>query len=151
MKSQASHALLHTLCLALFADKVADMRGKVWRVSDWGLRPLAYKIQKCSKAHYVLMNVEVAGDKIGELEKRLLKDERIIRHLVSKREEAETVDYPNPVVYNERRDGEEEDDDSDYDEDDDEDDEDEEEENEDEDEDEEESAKRPSPASARPV
>ena len=124
-------------CLVSRADAVADMRGKVWRVSDWGLRPLAYKIQKCSKANYVLVNVEVAGDKIGELEKRLLKDERVIRHLVTKREAAETVDYPSPVVYNERREGEEEDEDSDYeddDEDDDEDDEDEEGEEEDEEE-----------------
>ncbi|CAI5483126.1 unnamed protein product [Closterium sp. Yama58-4] len=81
-------------------EMVKDARGTVWRVNDWGMRRLAYRIQKTWQAQYILMNVEVPSDKIAAIEKVLLQDERVIRHLVTKQDKAEKKDYPAPVMYN---------------------------------------------------
>ena len=42
--------------------------GVVHRLEDWGRRQLAYPISKIHKAHYVLMNIEVNGETLEELE-----------------------------------------------------------------------------------
>ena len=77
-------------------EAVSQRKGVMWRLNDWGLRRLAYKIKKASKANYILMNIEVLPKHIGEVENMLLKDERIIRHLVFKMKGPETKDYPPP-------------------------------------------------------
>ena len=77
-------------------EAVSQRKGVMWRLNDWGLRRLAYKIKKASKANYILMNIEVLPKHIGEVELMLLKDERIIRHLVFKMKGPETRDYPPP-------------------------------------------------------
>ncbi|KAL8120370.1 protein REGULATOR OF FATTY ACID COMPOSITION 3, chloroplastic [Apium graveolens] len=104
-----------------------ERKGKVWRFSDWGLRRLAYKIQKAKNAHYILMNIELEAKDINDFKSMLDKDERVIRHLVIKRDEAITEDCPPPPEFHSMRagaDGEEEDDfyDVDYEEEDEEDD-----------------------------
>ncbi|CAI5947769.1 unnamed protein product [Closterium sp. NIES-65] len=114
-------------------EMVKDARGTVWRVNDWGMRRLAYRIQKTWQAQYILMNIEVPSDKIAAIEKVLLQDERVIRHLVTKQDKAERKDYPAPVMYNAVGSGGDESDDDE----DEEEDEDDEEDWEDEDEDEE--------------
>ncbi|CAI7813001.1 unnamed protein product [Closterium sp. NIES-53] len=115
-------------------EMVKDARGTVWRVNDWGMRRLAYRIQKTWQAQYILVNIEVPSDKIAAIEKVLLQDERVIRHLVTKQDKAERKDYPAPVMYNAVGSGGDE---SDDDEDEEDEDEDDEEDWEDEDEDEE--------------
>lgn len=104
-----------------------EKKGKVWRFSDWGLRRLAYKIQKAKNAHYILMNFELEAKDINDFKSMLDKDERVIRHLVIKRDEAITEVCPPPLEFHSMRagaDGEEEDDfyDDDYEDEDEEDD-----------------------------
>ncbi|PHT59434.1 hypothetical protein CQW23_01797 [Capsicum baccatum] len=77
-----------------------EKKGKLWRFSDWGMRRLAYKIQKASGAHYILMNFELGAKWINDFKSMLDKDERIIRHLVIKRDKAETEDCPPPPELN---------------------------------------------------
>ena len=36
--------------------------GTIHRLEDWGRRQLAFMIEKVYKAHYVLMNIECAGN-----------------------------------------------------------------------------------------
>lgn len=53
---------------------------------DWGLRKLAYPIQKKTTGFYHLLDFEVAGEFIGNFETALKRDERIIRFLTVKME-----------------------------------------------------------------
>ncbi|KAJ8766405.1 hypothetical protein K2173_022464 [Erythroxylum novogranatense] len=102
-------------------DFLREKKGKVWRFSDWGMRRLAYKIQKAKNAHYILMNFELEAKSINEFKSMLDKDERVIRHLVIKRDKAITEDCPPPPEYHTLRGGADDyddDDDFDYDEDD---------------------------------
>ncbi|MCL7044846.1 hypothetical protein MKW94_008836 [Papaver nudicaule] len=113
-------------------DFLKEKKGKIWRVSDWGLRRLAYKIKKAKNAHYMLMNFEVEAKWINDFKSLLDKDERVIRHLVIKRDEAITEECPPPPEFHTvRSDMDDGDDDEEFDdEDDDEDYEDEDEEEE---------------------
>ncbi|WMV09525.1 hypothetical protein MTR67_002910 [Solanum verrucosum] len=76
-----------------------EKKGRLWRFSDWGMRRLAYRIQKTSRAHYILMNFELEARWINDFKSMLDKDERVIRHLVMKRDKAETEDCPPPLEF----------------------------------------------------
>ncbi|KAK9139150.1 hypothetical protein Scep_008831 [Stephania cephalantha] len=80
-------------------DFMREKKGKVWRLNDWGLRRLAYKIKKAKNAYYVLMNFEMEAKWINDFKSLLDKDERVIRHLVIKRDEAITEDCPPPPEF----------------------------------------------------
>ena len=41
-----------------FAAIITDNGGKVTKREDWGLRQLAYRIEKNRKGHYVLFNID---------------------------------------------------------------------------------------------
>lgn len=82
-----------------------EKKGKLWRFSDWGMRRLAYKIQKASRAHYILMNFELEAKWINDFKSMLDKDERVIRHLVMKQDKAETEDCPPPPEFHTLRAG----------------------------------------------
>ncbi|MCL4131528.1 UNVERIFIED_CONTAM: hypothetical protein GTU68_026298 [Idotea baltica] len=64
--------------------------GTVHRYEDWGRRQLAYPINKIHKAHYILMNVEVAQETLDEIENLFRFNDAIIRNLVLKTKAAET-------------------------------------------------------------
>ncbi|XP_004486529.1 protein REGULATOR OF FATTY ACID COMPOSITION 3, chloroplastic [Cicer arietinum] len=81
-------------------DFLLEKKGRVWRFSDWGMRRLAYKIKKANNAHYILMNFELDAKYINEFKTLLDKDERVIRHLLIKRDEAITEDCPPPLEFN---------------------------------------------------
>jgi ribosomal protein S6 len=106
----------------LVADFLREKKGKIWRLNDWGMRRLAYKIKKAKNAHYFLMNFELEATWINDFKSMLDKDERVIRHLVMKRDEAETEDCPPPPEFHTLRagmDDNDEEDDIDYDDEDD--------------------------------
>ncbi|KAK8661856.1 hypothetical protein V6N13_091446 [Hibiscus sabdariffa] len=99
-------------------DFLREKKGRVWRLNDWGLRRLAYKIKKAKNAHYILMNFELEARWINDFKTMLDQDERVIRHLVIKRDEAVTEDCPPPPEWHTLRaggDDEDEDEDEDYD------------------------------------
>src|SRR6266481_3653873 len=50
-----------------YRGMIAQHKGKIHRLEDWGRRPLAYPINKVMKAHYVLMNIECHQAAIDEL------------------------------------------------------------------------------------
>ncbi|KAL3508204.1 hypothetical protein ACH5RR_033586 [Cinchona calisaya] len=90
---------------------IKENKGRIWRFSDWGMRRLAYKIQKAKNAHYILMNFELEAKLINDFKSMLDKDERVIRHLVIKRDKAETEDCPPPPEFHTLRSGTDDDDD----------------------------------------
>ncbi|OAY62582.1 30S ribosomal protein S6 [Ananas comosus] len=80
--------LIHQDCVdevdsvvAKVQDFVREKKGRIWRLNDWGLRRLAYKIKKTTHANYILMNFEIDAKHINDFKSMLDKDERIIRHL----------------------------------------------------------------------
>lgn len=56
--------------------------GEVTQVEPWGLRRLAYPIQKQWEGQYVLMRFELEPRSVAELERGLGFTEQIMRHLV---------------------------------------------------------------------
>lgn len=64
--------------------------GKIHRLEDWGRRQLAYPIENLAKAHYVLLNIEVGQNALNELESGFRFNDAVLRHLVVKRDEADT-------------------------------------------------------------
>ncbi|MBO7243844.1 MAG: 30S ribosomal protein S6 [Alphaproteobacteria bacterium] len=72
-----------------YASVVESMGGKVSKRENWGLRNLAYKIQKNRKGYYTLMNIDAPADAIIEMERLMRLDENVIRYLTIKVEELE--------------------------------------------------------------
>ncbi|HUA81949.1 MAG TPA: 30S ribosomal protein S6 [Dyella sp.] len=64
--------------------------GKIHRLEDWGRRQLAYPIVNLAKAHYVMLNIEVNQSVLNELESGFRFNDAVLRHLVIKRDEADT-------------------------------------------------------------
>ena len=56
--------------------------GEVTQVEPWGLRRLAYPIQKQWEGQYVLMRLELEPQGVAELERGLGLTEQLMRHLV---------------------------------------------------------------------
>ena len=72
--------------------------GKVHRTEDWGRRQLAFPISKIHKAHYIMMNIEVGGDVLTELESAFRFNDAVIRNMIIRRKEAVTG---NSKIYEE--------------------------------------------------
>lgn len=77
--------------LAQTATEIVEQNeGKVTKTETWGLRNLAYKIQKNRKAHFVLLNIEAPAGVVAELERQTSINEDIIRYLTVRVDELET-------------------------------------------------------------
>ncbi len=84
--------------VAKFRDLLKDGGAKVHHEEDWGLRKLAYPIQKKSTGFYHLLEFEAEGSIIGDLELAFRRDERVIRFLTVKMDK-------HAVAYAEKRRG----------------------------------------------
>jgi small subunit ribosomal protein S6 len=71
---------------------VTDGEGTVAKVENWGLRNLAYKVKKNRKGHYVLMNIDAPIAAVKEMERNMLLNEDILRHMTIRVEELEEDD-----------------------------------------------------------
>jgi small subunit ribosomal protein S6 len=68
--------------LAATATEIVETNhGKVTKSELWGLRSLAYKIQKNRKAHFVMLNIDAPPGVIAELERQTSINEDVIRFL----------------------------------------------------------------------
>ena len=64
-----------------FIKIIESFRGLIKKRENWGLRNLAYKINKNRKGHYVLLNIDSSSDAIIEYERLMRLNEDIIRFL----------------------------------------------------------------------
>ena len=64
-----------------FKALIVEAGGKMVNEENWGLRKLAYPIQKKSTGFYQLFEFEAAGESIEKLELAFRRDERVIRFL----------------------------------------------------------------------
>jgi len=76
--------------VAEVADKfqgiITENGGSIVNVENWGLRKLAYPIQKKSAGFYFLVEFTGEGSLINTLETQYRRDERIIRFLTFKQD-----------------------------------------------------------------
>jgi small subunit ribosomal protein S6 len=64
-----------------FIKIIESFKGVIKKRENWGLRNLAYKINKNRKGHYVLLNIDSSSDAITEYERLMRLNEDIIRFL----------------------------------------------------------------------
>jgi small subunit ribosomal protein S6 len=60
---------------------VEDHQGTIARTETWGLKQLAYKIEKNRKAHFVMLAMDAPGETVAELERQASINEDIIRYM----------------------------------------------------------------------
>ena len=64
-----------------FQGVITENGGQIVSSEDWGLRKLAYPIQKKTSGFYYLIEFEGEGDLVEKLETQYRRDERVIRFL----------------------------------------------------------------------
>jgi len=81
-----------------FTQLIADHGGEVKKRENWGLRNLAYRMNKNRKGHYVLFNVDAPAAAIAELEPTMRINEDVLRYLTIRVDALE--EGPSPVMLN---------------------------------------------------
>ena len=87
-RQDLSQAQVDALAAAT-TEIVEANQGKVVKTETWGLKSLAYKIDRNRKAHFVLLNIEGPGALVTELERQQRINEDVIRWLTIAVEEHE--------------------------------------------------------------
>ena len=67
-----------------FVSVIKSQDGEIKKTEYWGIRNLAYKINKNRKAHYYMLNISSSPETISEYERLLGLHEDIIRFLTVK-------------------------------------------------------------------
>jgi small subunit ribosomal protein S6 len=77
-------------------DTLEKHGGRIISCEYWGVRDLAYKVKKYSKARYFILKVEAGAGFPIELTKYLRINESILRYAIYKEESAEV--NPSPML-----------------------------------------------------
>lgn len=78
------------------ASKIENMGGTVEGAEYWGLRNLAYRMNKNRKAHYSLLKVNAHSDVIMEIERTHRISEDILRYMSIRVDEFN--EDPSPIL-----------------------------------------------------
>ena len=81
---------------ARVAGFIADHGGLVYEQSNWGLRRLAYPIQKFQEGNYVLTRFALEPGDIIELDSSLKASDDVMRYLTMKLDKSVKVEVPEP-------------------------------------------------------
>ena len=79
-----------------FTQLVAEQGGEVKKREYWGLRNLAYRMNKNRKGHYMLFNIDGPAAAIAELERTMRINEDVLRYLTLRVDQLEEA--PSPVM-----------------------------------------------------
>ncbi len=77
-----------------FRSFITGNGGEMENEENWGLKKLAYPIQKKENGYYFLFQFAAAGDIVDRLETQFRRDERIIRFLTV-RLDKDGLEYAN--------------------------------------------------------
>jgi len=81
-----------------FVSVIENLKGTIRKKENWGIRNLAYKINKNRKGHYMLLNIDGPADAIFEYERLMRLNEDIIRFLTIR---INSIDQkPSPLMNN---------------------------------------------------
>lgn len=67
-----------------FSKVITDMKGKVIKKEYWGLKTLAYLLNKNRKGHYVMFGVDASPEAMTELQRQFRLSEDVIRSMTVK-------------------------------------------------------------------
>src|SRR5476651_2252629 len=67
--------------IAKYSKFISDNGAEIVQEDNWGLRKLAYPIQKKTTGYYHLTEFKAPGDLINKLEVEFRRDERVLRFL----------------------------------------------------------------------
>lgn len=81
---------------------VVEKGGSVTKTEYWGLRNLAYRINKTRKGHYSLLNIDAPAAAIHELERLQRINEHVMRYMTVAVEALD--DGPSPILARRERD-----------------------------------------------
>lgn len=70
-----------------FSKVITERKGKIVKKEYWGLRNLAYKINKNKKGHYVMLALDANPDAVNELQRQYKLSEDVVRNLTVRVEE----------------------------------------------------------------
>ena len=84
-----------------FTDIIVKDGGKVTKTEQWGLRNLAYRINKNKKGHYVLMNIDALPAAVAEMERNMTLNEDVLRFMTVRVEAHETE--PSAILRKDER------------------------------------------------
>ena len=88
------------LCAA-FTEVITTRGGQVKKTEAWGLRNLAYRINKNKKGHYVLFNLDASPEAVAEMERQMTLNEDVLRYMTIRVEEHE--EGPSAVLRKDER------------------------------------------------
>ncbi len=77
-----------------FKDLIAENGGELLHEEDWGMKKLAYPIQKKSTGFYNLFEFKVDPSFISKFETEFRRDERVIRFMTVKLDKY-AIEYSN--------------------------------------------------------
>lgn len=66
---------------AQYEKVITDNGGKIHFTDHWGLRTLAYRINKNRKGHYVLMELDTPAPALHEVERQMRLSEDVLRYM----------------------------------------------------------------------
>jgi small subunit ribosomal protein S6 len=84
-----------------FAEVIRSNGGQVLKTEQWGLRNLAYRVNKNKKGHYVLFNIDAPSVAVLELERQMKINEDILRFMSVRVEALE--EGPSAIMRKEER------------------------------------------------
>lgn len=97
VKDMTNYELMFIIDAALEDDKKAatietvkgiiEADGTVGEVDEWGLRKLAYPIQKKNEGYYVVVTFQANPELPKELDRRLKISDAVIRHMIINKDE----------------------------------------------------------------
>lgn len=64
-----------------YSKLIADNGGKVVNQEYWGLRNLAYDINKSRRGHYTMLHLDAPADALKEMERVMRLSEEVVRTL----------------------------------------------------------------------
>ncbi len=70
-----------------YSKIITDNGGKTHRIENWGLRTLAYRINKNRRGHYVAIESEAPSAAVLEMERTMRLNESILRYMTIKNDE----------------------------------------------------------------
>ncbi len=77
-----------------FKKIIEGLNGTVSHVDEWGVRDLAYRIQKQSKGYYVLLQYRSSAHAVEELERNMKISDSVLRYLTVRLDEETATPRP---------------------------------------------------------
>jgi len=78
-----------------FKKIIEGQGGSIAQVEEWGLRDLAYRIEKQSKGFYTLLQYRSSARAVEELERNLKLTDDVLRYLTVRADEAGQAANPS--------------------------------------------------------